>query len=566
METRSNRLAARNTTQLDHNYQQLPGGGDQDTSSDICSMPGLDKPPIPPRGTNRSAYTDIVSDRDHKRKVEGVHEALHDKRPSTQSENTEQGIMEVSAINKDGTIPTGDNGLPLRATMPKGKDGLPLRAFGGGIPSQSKEDDILKAVKHEHSGEVTQQGLEKPALNRLGSVDNKPYPSSGNQYPMSSKNEYHFSEDGNFEQANYSDYHQGVRNVPPTDCATLDHSERKETNWGDTPKINCGDRPYHSDIGSHRREGYLQSEGTGNRKWSDGTGIEGARQHEFAEGYTDGFQDGQNLPHEPRKNYSYQNNDPADYYSGGSKHQHIRQSDSDRVHLQDVDDHSQQCRSRGHNIVKHTESQNVSGNRGASGNQGDLGNQDGSHISYPSLDAETFSHQGDNNYRANPRFQGDFKVPSRDQVQESQHFVTTDPHGIYQRRDEHRAENQVPSAPAMIESDQYIHASVEGISSVGDSNSQSQLNPKHQPSSKQRISHISSSDDDDTDDESLHKGIDQDIKNIAEEVSEEVNRDPSFDQTMVHVPYDPNLVCPICGKKFRIGKIQRFRKHVDACV
>ncbi len=366
METRSKRLAARNTVQLDNTYEQLPGDEDQDKSNDIYSMPGLDKPPIPPRDTDRKANTDIISDRDHKRKVEGANEALHDKRPSTQSENTEQGIMEISAINKDGTIPMGENGLPLRATMPKGKNGLPLRAGERGIPSQSKKDDILKTVKHEHSGEVSLQGLEKPSLK----------------------------------------------------------------------------------------------------------------------------------------------------------------------------------------TVKHEQS-----------------GQDSSHISYPSLDAKTFSHQGDNNYRANPRFQGDFKVPSQDQVQESQHFVSTDPCGIYQRRDEHRAENQVPSAPATIESDQYIHASVvEGISSVGDSNSQSQLNPKHQPASKERVSHTSSSDDDDTDDESLHKCIDQDIKNIAEEVSDEVNRDPSFDQTMVHVPYDPNLVCPICGKKFRIGKIQKFRKHVDACV
>ncbi len=349
MQTRRKDYAA---AQLDYTYEQLPGVEDQDKSNSIHTKPCLDKPPIPPRDDDRKAKADIISERDHKRKIEGVHEALYDKRPSTQSENTEQGIMEASEINKECTIPTGDNGLPLRATMTKGKDGLHLRAGEGGIPSHSKEDDIIKAVKHEHSGEISKQGLEKSAFNRLGSVDNKPYPSLGNQYPMSV-----------------------------------------------------------------------------------------------------------------------------------------------------------------------------------------LGNQDDSHISYPSLNAETFSHQGDNNYRANPSFQGDFKVPSRDQVQESQHFVSTDPHGIYQRRDEHRVENQVLSAPATIESDQYVHASVvEGISSVGDPNSLSQLNPKHLPSSKERISHTSSSDDEDTDDESLHKGLDQDTKNIAEEVSEEVNRDPNFDQTMVHVP------------------------------
>ena len=30
-------------------------------------------------------------------------------------------------------------------------------------------------------------------------------------------------------------------------------------------------------------------------------------------------------------------------------------------------------------------------------------------------------------------------------------------------------------------------------------------------------------------------------------------------------PYDPNLVCPMCGKRHRIGEIQEFRKHVSEC-
>ncbi len=266
IETRSRRLTPRNTTQFDHNYEQLPGHEDQDKTNDICSTPGMDKPPIPPRDNNCKIKTDFISDQDHERKNKGAHEGLHDRRLSMQSETIELGIMEASATNRECRIR----------------------------------------------------------------------------------------------------------------CMSMNHS--------------------------------------------------------------------------------------------------------------------QQYMSRGHKIVKNTENHNVSGNRGASGNQGVSGNQDGSHLSYPSLDTETFLHQGDNNYHANPRFQSDFKVPSRDQVQESQHFVSTDPRGIYQRRDEHRTENQVPSAPARMKSDQYIHAS-EGISSVGDPNSQSQLNPKHQPSSKERISHTSDSDD-----------------------------------------------------------------------
>ena len=69
----------------------------------------------------------------------------------------------------------------------------------------------------------------------------------------------------------------------------------------------------------------------------------------------------------------------------------------------------------------------------------------------------------------------------------------------------------------------------------------------------------------DSDDTSLHKDIDDDIKIMAQE-HEQVNRDPSLDMTMVHKPMDPNLVCHICGKKFRIDEIQKFSKHVYECV
>ena len=32
-----------------------------------------------------------------------------------------------------------------------------------------------------------------------------------------------------------------------------------------------------------------------------------------------------------------------------------------------------------------------------------------------------------------------------------------------------------------------------------------------------------------------------------------------------HSPYDPNLVCPMCGKKHLTGEIQKFRKHMSEC-
>ena len=36
--------------------------------------------------------------------------------------------------------------------------------------------------------------------------------------------------------------------------------------------------------------------------------------------------------------------------------------------------------------------------------------------------------------------------------------------------------------------------------------------------------------------------------------------------TDVHMRFDTNLICPICQKQFRIGEIQKYKKHVDDCV
>jgi len=63
---------------------------------------------------------------------------------------------------------------------------------------------------------------------------------------------------------------------------------------------------------------------------------------------------------------------------------------------------------------------------------------------------------------------------------------------------------------------------------------------------------VAESSSEDSDGDQLHINIDHEIQIAAEQVNEEVN--PS-----------PNDVCPICGKKFRIGEIQKFKKHVDNC-
>ncbi len=75
--------------------------------------------------------------------------------------------------------------------------------------------------------------------------------------------------------------------------------------------------------------------------------------------------------------------------------------------------------------------------------------------------------------------------------------------------------------------------------------------------------------------------VDTEIKEMAAEVREEVkSRDfvatcicvyeKPYDPNLVcpmcgEMPYDPNLVCPMCGKKHRFGGIQKFRIHVNQC-
>ena len=59
--------------------------------------------------------------------------------------------------------------------------------------------------------------------------------------------------------------------------------------------------------------------------------------------------------------------------------------------------------------------------------------------------------------------------------------------------------------------------------------------------------------------------IDDEIEDMAAEVQEEVGTENEHEVTRVHLPFDPNLVCPMCGKEHRIGEIQKFRVHVDLC-
>lgn len=63
----------------------------------------------------------------------------------------------------------------------------------------------------------------------------------------------------------------------------------------------------------------------------------------------------------------------------------------------------------------------------------------------------------------------------------------------------------------------------------------------------------------------LQKKLDDEIHEEASEVIQEVNGRRFEDSVERRRPYDPNLVCPMCRKRFRIGGIQKFRRHVNTC-
>ena len=66
----------------------------------------------------------------------------------------------------------------------------------------------------------------------------------------------------------------------------------------------------------------------------------------------------------------------------------------------------------------------------------------------------------------------------------------------------------------------------------------------------------------------LEKGIDRDIRRAASNVKKEIGGQGASAGAKGRsgmAPYDPNLVCPSCGEKFRIGEIQKFKRHASTC-
>ena len=78
------------------------------------------------------------------------------------------------------------------------------------------------------------------------------------------------------------------------------------------------------------------------------------------------------------------------------------------------------------------------------------------------------------------------------------------------------------------------------------------------------------SDSSDVAENPLIEGIDKDMLEAQHEI-EKMYTDPaeSIEGTghddSFQIPFDPNLICPKCGRQFRRGEIQKLRKHHDGC-
>ena len=55
------------------------------------------------------------------------------------------------------------------------------------------------------------------------------------------------------------------------------------------------------------------------------------------------------------------------------------------------------------------------------------------------------------------------------------------------------------------------------------------------------------------------------MHSIAAGIGNQVNDTPVLASLSPQAPLDPNLICPMCRRQFRIGEIQKYRQHVKLC-
>ena len=69
------------------------------------------------------------------------------------------------------------------------------------------------------------------------------------------------------------------------------------------------------------------------------------------------------------------------------------------------------------------------------------------------------------------------------------------------------------------------------------------------------------------DDAVLMHGLSTTIHETVEEVNknEHVRDTGSLYSGLQSIPQDPNLECVVCGKIFKLGQIQNYKRHVKTC-
>ena len=63
----------------------------------------------------------------------------------------------------------------------------------------------------------------------------------------------------------------------------------------------------------------------------------------------------------------------------------------------------------------------------------------------------------------------------------------------------------------------------------------------------------------------LQQKLDDELQEYAPDVIQEVSGGQQDDAENSNRPFDPNLICPMCMKKFRCGEIQLFKRHFNTC-
>ena len=59
-------------------------------------------------------------------------------------------------------------------------------------------------------------------------------------------------------------------------------------------------------------------------------------------------------------------------------------------------------------------------------------------------------------------------------------------------------------------------------------------------------------------------GLDTEIHETAAAVVANVQSEEEL-SSLEGAPMDPNLVCPMCAQGYRVGEIQKYRRHVKSC-